>query len=155
MHFCPRAHVSFFLGPRQPFPSKHQIAPISISDGNEKKASRWDAQAAAGSPDALFESGPQQGEWDVSRNILPSYPRFSAVVFAPGSAPSPRVHLRPSVSAWKSSHPIRLALSQNGGECRKSDLGPMPLPTCETRTPGHNSRRRHTKHDLSVSHALA
>ena len=33
----PCAHVSVSLGPRQPFPSKHQIAHISIYDGSERK----------------------------------------------------------------------------------------------------------------------
>ena len=37
------------------------------------------------------------------RKILPSYPRSSAATFAPGSTPSPRVHLCPLVSAGKSS----------------------------------------------------
>ena len=43
-------------------------------------------------------------------------------------------------------------LSQNGGEGSKSDLGP---PTLETRTLGHNSRRRHAKHHIFVPHSLA
>ena len=57
----------------------------------------------------------------VSRPPCIAFAHQIAVVFAPCSAPPPRVHLRPSVSEY--SHQFDW-LSQSGGEGRKSDLGP-------------------------------
>ena len=61
------AHVSDFLGPKQLFPSKQQIAHVSgstcaLNGGKEEEVS----QAASGSPDTLFDSGPKLGEWDIT-----------------------------------------------------------------------------------------
>ena len=110
----PHAHVSVFLGPRQPFFGKHQVARISIYDGKEKKATPGRSSSLRVSRRSLRIGAAAWGMGShQSRKLLPSYPGFSA---APGSTPSPRVHLRPFVSAWKSSHQIRLALSQSSGE---------------------------------------
>ena len=72
------------------------------------------------------ELWPQHGEWDVTKagKYCPRTPDPALLFLPPGSTISPRVRLRPLVSPWKSSHQIRLALSQSGGEGRKSDLGP-------------------------------
>ena len=124
----PRARVR--LSPQQPFPSKQQIAhtlgsTCGLNGGKEKTessgrtSSLWVSRRSLRIGAAAWRVGSHH-----SRKILPSYPRSSAAVFAPRSTPSPRVHLCSLVSAWKSFHQIRLALSQGGGEGRKSHLGP-------------------------------
>ena len=87
--------------------------------------------------------------------VLAPYPRFSVAVFAFGSSPSSRVHQGPLVPTWKSSHPRRLALSQNGGENRKSHLVSGHCLPFGTKTVGHNFRGCHTKHLLCGRHGAA
>ena len=79
----PRAHVSVFLGPRQPFPSKQQIAHISGSTCGSMMATEKGivgTQAASGSPGDFCESRPQHGEFGLcskvfSPNSIASLPR--------------------------------------------------------------------------------
>ena len=111
----PCAHVSVSLGPRQLFPSKHQLAHISISDGNEKQATPGRTRSLRVFRRFLqTQTASRRTGSHHSRKILPPCPRSSAAVFALGSTPSSRVH-HPLVSAWKSSHRSRLALSLRTG----------------------------------------
>ena len=101
----PRAQVSVFLVPRQPFLSKHQIAHISIHDGNEKKAT-------PGRTSSLRVSRRSVGAWGMGLTTAGKY----CLV--------PRIQ-RCCVLSWfdsstSSSAPTCLGL----GEGRKSDLGP-------------------------------
>ena len=113
----PRAHVSVFLGPKQLFPSEQQIAHISgstsgLNGGKEEEessgrtSSLWVSRRSLRLRVDAWGVGPHH-----SRKILPSCPRSSAAMFAPGSTASPRVHLCSLVSSRKSPHQIRLALS--------------------------------------------
>ena len=80
-------------------------------------------------------------------------PRSSAAMLAPGSTPSPQVHLCPLVFCPEVLSPSStLSLSGNGGEGRKSDLGPGHcLLSSETRTLGPQlAASRHTKYHLSI-----
>ena len=81
---------------------------------------RRDARAASGSPESLRLGAKARGvEPHHGRQILPSYPRSSAAMFARGSTPSPRVYLCSLVSARKSSPKVLSGLE--------------PLPTSETK----------------------
>ena len=150
--------MSVFLRPRQPFPSNEQIAHISISgsacglnDGNEKKG----IVGTHKQPLGLQTPSTNRGRSDLTmtgKNTL--VPQIQ------------RCYVCPWLGSFSTSSSVliglcREVLSSNSvgsvsGRWRgpKVSFGSRPLPTSEIRTMGHNSRRRHIKHHLSVQLSL-
>ena len=114
--------------------------PLSTADGSNT----WAHTQLPGLP-TLSANQNRSMEHEISpqQENMPPYPRFSAAVFALGSTPSSRLLQGSLVSAWKSSHPSRLALSQHGGENRMIWVQANASQCC------------HTKHHLHVLHGDA
>ena len=152
--------MSVFLGPKQLFPSKQQIAHVSVSTGwfewwERGRGTIGTHQQPLGVQTLFLNRGRSTEKWDLnhSRKYVASYPKNQRRT-VPSRLPSPRVQFVPT--GFFAEVPSNSTGSLSGRwRDPKASFGSRPSLTSETVNTGINSSRRRTKHHPPILHLAA